>query len=69
MEKRSKSAARQTRKLEAAGVNILGMGLLVTVLPFALKATPMAAVSGKLWPLGLLLLAGGAGLLFVAHKI
>lgn len=69
MARRSKSAARQTRKLETAGVNILGMGLLVTVLPFALKATPMAAVFGKLWPLGLLLLAGGAGLLFVAHKI
>ncbi|MDL5032541.1 restriction endonuclease [Pelomonas sp. APW6] len=54
--------------MEAAGVNVLGMGLLVTVLPFALKATPMAAVSWMLWPLGLLLLVGGAGLLFVARK-
>ncbi len=67
--RRSKSEARRTRKLERAGVNILGMGLLVTVLPFALKATPMAQAFGNILPLGLLLLAGGAGLLFAAYKM
>lgn len=67
--KGSKSEARKTRKLETAGIHILSIGLLVTVLPFTLKATPMAQAFGKLLPLGLLLLAGGAALLFAAYKM
>lgn len=69
MAKRSKSEARKTRKLETSGISTLSMGLLVTVLPYALKATPMAQAFGKLLPLGLLLLALGAGLLFAAYKM
>lgn len=69
MAKRSKSEVRKTRKLESAGVNILSIGLLVTVLPYALKATPLAQALCKLWPLVLLLLAGGAGLLLAAYKM
>jgi restriction system protein len=66
--KSKRTNARTARRREGAAVKLIGLGIALLVIPFALRNSPIGQGLASLWPVGTVMLLAGGVLMWLTHR-